>query len=90
MHSLFKPGVLLRSAPQPSSGKEVEDKRTQEEKMEDPKTKEIKRRVESWLKDSEEDANKVNIRLINHHLHFTDRTREYTDRTRYKTDRTTD
>ena len=66
----------------------MEDKRTQEEKMEDPKTKEIKRRVESWLKDSEEDANKVKIQSINHHLHYTDRRRDYTDRTRHYTDRT--
>merc|ERR1719347_1606839 len=31
----------------------------EEDKTEDPKTKEIKKRVESWLKDSEEDANKA-------------------------------
>ena len=39
-----------RSAPQPS----VEDA-----KPEDPRTKEIKKRVESWLKESEEDVNKA-------------------------------
>ena len=31
----------------------------EEAKAEDPKTKEIKKRVESWLKESEEDANKA-------------------------------
>lgn len=40
-----------RSAPQPM---------LEETKTEDPKTKEIKKRVESWLKESEEDANKAN------------------------------
>lgn len=40
-----------RSAPQPL---------LEETKTEDPKTKEIKKRVESWLKESEEDANKAN------------------------------
>ena len=39
-----------RSAPQPSA---------EENKPLDPKTKEIKKRVESWLKDSEEDVNKA-------------------------------
>lgn len=49
-----------RSAPQPSGlGEEkVEVERAAEKGItEDPKTKEIKRRVESWLKESEEDAN---------------------------------
>merc|ERR1719510_873212 len=40
-----------RSAPQPL---------LEETETEDPKTKEIKKRVESWLKESEEDANKAN------------------------------
>jgi len=40
-----------RSAPQPQL--------VEEAKAEDPKTKEIKKRVESWLKESEEDANKA-------------------------------
>merc|ERR1719420_2701177 len=40
-----------RSAPQPT---------VEEHKPLDPKTKEIKKRVESWLKESEEDANKAN------------------------------
>ena len=40
-----------RSAPQPQP--------VEETKPLDPKTKEIKKRVESWLKDSEEDANKA-------------------------------
>ena len=40
-----------RSAPQPL---------LEETKTEDPKTKEIKKRVESWLKESEEDATKAN------------------------------
>merc|ERR1719244_1119905 len=39
-----------RSAPQPSA---------EDTKPEDPRTKEIKKRVESWLKESEEDANKA-------------------------------
>jgi len=39
-----------RSAPQPT---------VEEHKPLDPKTKEIKKRVESWLKDSEEDVNKA-------------------------------
>ena len=39
-----------RSAPQPSA---------EDNKPLDPKTKEIKKRVESWLKDSEEDVNKA-------------------------------
>ena len=39
-----------RSAPQPQ---------VEETKPLDPKTKDIKKRVESWLKDSEEDANKA-------------------------------
>lgn len=39
-----------RSAPQPSP---------KEGNVDDPRTKEIKKRVESWLKDSEEDANKA-------------------------------
>ena len=40
-----------RSAPQPGAEEYV--------KQLDPKTKDIKKRVESWLKDSEEDANKA-------------------------------
>ena len=40
-----------RSAPQPQPAEET--------KPLDPRTKDIKKRVESWLKDSEEDANKA-------------------------------
>lgn len=40
-----------RSAPQPQPAEEA--------KPLDPRTKDIKKRVESWLKDSEEDANKA-------------------------------
>ena len=48
---LTSDGDRDRSAPQPM---------LEETKTEDPKTKEIKKRVESWLKESEEDANKAN------------------------------
>ena len=48
---LTSDGDRDRSAPQPL---------LEETKTEDPKTKEIKKRVESWLKESEEDANKAN------------------------------
>ena len=52
---------LFRSAPQPSGEDKVEDRGVERGVVEDPKTKEIKRRVESWLKESEEDANMVNL-----------------------------
>jgi len=54
-----------RSAPLSSGTSEdkVEDAKAKEkgkeDKSMDPRTKEIKRRVESWLKDSEDDANKA-------------------------------
>jgi len=63
-----RPGLLQaelerdRSAPLTSAQSEDRaevTKAAQTKPPEDPKTKEIKRRVESWLKDSEEDANKA-------------------------------
>lgn len=51
-----------RSAPQPSVGSAPQPSvggQTVEDKVNDPRTKEIKKRVESWLKDSEEDASKA-------------------------------
>lgn len=50
MNSDLTNGDRERSAPQPT----VDDS-----KPLDPKTKEIKKRVESWLKDSEDDVTKA-------------------------------
>ena len=67
--------LLFRSAPLSSGTSEdkAEDAKGRgdvagkgpgkEDKWTDPRTKEIKRRVESWLRDSEDDANKVIDRL---------------------------